>query len=194
MTALALGLGPYYSGSRFPRPRDGAVTCGFYLLSIVIGKEIPMSTNQHRNLQANPAADEALESLQHMTSWARQTITSPEAAPTSTRFGSVADSLALGAFAFHPGPWMHPFDAVGEADIAIGSGAASQRPWLGMRILQAMGGVMLRFGRHLRERREVARATRVLSELDDRSLQDIGISRADIGRAARHGRDWGRWR
>jgi uncharacterized protein YjiS (DUF1127 family) len=30
--------------------------------------------------------------------------------------------------------------------------------------------------------------------MDDRALADIGLSRVDIGYAARHGRDWKGWR
>ncbi len=44
-----------------------------------------MSSKQYRNLYANPAAADTLESLQHMTSWARQTVTSPEAASMQPR-------------------------------------------------------------------------------------------------------------
>ena len=152
-----------------------------------------MSSNQHRNLKANPAASDALESLQHMTSWARQTVTSPEAAPTPTRFGSVIEGFALGATAFHPGPWVHPIDEFIEADLALAREARPSRPWIGVRVLQAIGGATVRFWRYLRERREVSRATALLSGMDDRSLQDIGLSRSDIGRAVRHGRDWGHW-
>jgi uncharacterized protein YjiS (DUF1127 family) len=152
-----------------------------------------MSSNQHRNLKANPAASDALESLQHMTSWARQTVTSPEAAPTPTRFGSVIEGFALGATAFHPGPWVYPIDDFIEADLALAREAPPSRPWIGVRILQAIGSATVRFWRYLRERREVSRATALLSGMDDRSLQDIGLSRSDIGRAVRHGRDWGHW-
>jgi uncharacterized protein YjiS (DUF1127 family) len=45
-----------------------------------------------------------------------------------------------------------------------------------------------------RRHREIAHATRVLQEMDDRSLQDIGLTRADVGHAVRHGRDRERWR
>src|SRR5215510_13984735 len=96
MTSLAphraLGHGVHYSGSRFPRSGDWAVTCATYLPSTAIGKEIAMSTNQHRNLQAKPAGADALESLQHMTAWARQSITSAEAAPMEPPvLGSMVD-------------------------------------------------------------------------------------------------------
>ena len=153
-----------------------------------------MSSKQHRSLYANPAAADALESLHHMTSWARQTVTSPEAASTPTRFGSVIEGFAIGATAFHPGPWVHPVDEFIEADLGLTEEAQPTRPWIGLRALQAIGGTMLRFGRYVRERRDVARATAVLSGMDDRSLQDIGLSRSEIGHAVRHGRDWGRWR
>jgi uncharacterized protein YjiS (DUF1127 family) len=52
----------------------------------------------------------------------------------------------------------------------------------------------VRFWHHIQEYRSTARATAQLSQMDDRALQDIGLTRADIGRAARHGRDWERWR
>jgi uncharacterized protein YjiS (DUF1127 family) len=191
MTSLAVRHGSYYSGSPIPQAGDWAVTCAAYLLSIATGKEIAMSSNQHRNLKANPAPADALESLQHMTSWARQTVTSPEATPT--RFASVIEGFALGATAFHPGPWVHPIDGFIEADLALARESGPSRPSIGVRALQAIGGAIVRFWRYLRERREVSRATALLAGMDDRSLQDIGLSRSDIGRAVRHGRDWGRW-
>jgi uncharacterized protein YjiS (DUF1127 family) len=198
VTSLALGGGLHYSGSPFAPRRDGAVTGAAYLLSTAIGKEIVMSSRQYRNLQAKPADVEALESLQHMTAWARQSVTSPEAAPMQTRFGektfaaSVVDGLALGATAFHAGAWTEAFDELGEADSA--REAQPRRPRFGARVLQAIGGAMARAWRYHRTRREAARAAAVLSQMDDRALQDIGINRADIGRAARYGRDWERWR
>ena len=156
-----------------------------------------MSSKQHRNLQATPAGVDTLESLQHMTTWARQTVTSPEAAPMQPRYAektfasSVVDCFALGATAFHPGPWIHPLDGLSEASLA--REAEPDRPWIVVRGLKAVGGGALRFFRYVRERREVSRATAALSEMDDRSLQDIGLSRSDIGHAVRHGRDWGPW-
>jgi uncharacterized protein YjiS (DUF1127 family) len=194
MTSLALRQDPHYSGSSFPPTGDRAVTCAAYLLSIVIGKEFTMSSNQHRNLNANPADAEALDSLQHMTSWARQTVTSPEAAPTRTRLESMIDCFALGATAFHPGPWVYPIDVEREFDLAVARESQPRRPGVGARAVRAIGGAAVRFWRYVRERREVSRATRMLAEMDDRSLQDIGVSRTDIGRAVRHGRDWGPWR
>jgi uncharacterized protein YjiS (DUF1127 family) len=196
MTSLALRHGPYYSGSPIPQPGYWAVTCVAYLLSIATGKDIAMSSKQHRNLQANHAPAEALESLQHMTSWARQTITSPEATPVQPRFGekalaSVVDCFALGATAFHPGPWVYPIDSQSELNLA--REAKPRRPGIGVRVLQAVGAAIVRGWRYMRERREVTRATRLLAEMDDRSLRDIGLSRSDIGRAVRHGRDWGPW-
>jgi uncharacterized protein YjiS (DUF1127 family) len=201
MTSLALRNGPHYSGSAFPPVGDWAVTCARYLLSIAIGKEIAMSSKQHRNLQATPAGVDALESLQHMTTWARQTVTSPEAAPMQSRYAektfasSLVDCFALGATAFHPGPWIAPLDGLSEAGLAreLAREAQPGRPWIGVRALKAIGGAAVRFFRYVRERREVSRATAMLSEMDDRSLRDIGLSRSDIGRAVRHGRDWGPW-
>jgi uncharacterized protein YjiS (DUF1127 family) len=193
VTSLALPREPHYSGSRILQAGDWAVTCAAYLLSIATGKEIAMSSEQHRNLKASQAADEALESLQHMTSWARQTVASPEAASTPTRFESVIEGFALGATAFHPGPWVHPIDEFIEADLTDARQGQPARPGIGMRTLLAIGAAAKRFSRYLRERRERAHATALLSGMDDRSLQDIGLSRSDIGRAVRHGRDWGRW-
>jgi uncharacterized protein YjiS (DUF1127 family) len=141
-----------------------------------------MSSQQYRNLQANPADTEALESLQHMSAWARQSVTSPEAAPMQTRFrektfaAGFVDGLTLGATAFHSGE------------------AQPGRRRFGARILQAIGSAMARAWRRHRARREAARAAAILSQMDDRALQDIGITRADIGRAARYGRDWEQWR
>ncbi len=157
-----------------------------------------MSSKQHRNLYANPAAADSLESLQHMTSWARQSVTSPEAVPMQPRpgqgaFKSVIDGFALGATAFHPGPWVYPIDAVREANLADAREAAPRRPGIGVRIVRALGAATVRTWRYFQERREATRATKLLSEMDDRSLQDIGLSRTDIGRAVRHGRDWGPW-
>jgi uncharacterized protein YjiS (DUF1127 family) len=198
MTSLALRNGPHYSGSRFPRAGDRAVTCAAYLPSIAIGKEIAMSSNQHRNLQAHPAGTDTLESLQHMTTWARQTVTSPEAAPMQPRFGrtafgSVVEGFALGATAFHPGPWVYPIDAIRESDLAGAGEAEPRRRGIGARVLQAIGAATVWIWRNFQQRREATRATRALAEMDDRSLQDIGLSRSDIGHAVRHGRDWGPW-
>jgi uncharacterized protein YjiS (DUF1127 family) len=158
-----------------------------------------MSSKQHRNLHASPAGIDALESLQHMTTWARQTVTSPEAAPMQPRFGkraleSMVGGFALGATAFHPGPWVYPIDAIREADLRKAEEAQPSRPRIGAQTLHAIGAGTMRFWRYLQERRAAARATRQLAEMDDRSLRDIGLSRADIGRAVRHGRDWERWR
>ncbi|MDQ7250586.1 DUF1127 domain-containing protein [Dongia sedimenti] len=157
-----------------------------------------MSSKQHRSLHASPAGIDTLESLQHMTSWARQTMTSPEAAPMRPRFenkmlASVIDGFALGATAFHPGPWVYPIDAIREANLGDTDEAKASRPGIGARALRAIGAVTMRFWRNLQERHEAARATRLLAEMDDRTLRDIGLSRADIGRAVRHGRDWERW-
>jgi uncharacterized protein YjiS (DUF1127 family) len=188
VTSIALAQDHHYSGSPFSRLRDEAVTCRRHLLSIVIGKEIAMSSKQHRNLQAGPADSEALESLQHMTTWARQTVTSPEASPPLSRLGGLVDHFALGATAFYSGPWSHPIDLVGEAGMA--PEAEPRQPSLAARAGQAA----VRFWHYVRERRATARATDQLSRMDDRALQDIGLTRADIGRAARYGRDWERWR
>jgi uncharacterized protein YjiS (DUF1127 family) len=194
---MTLHPAAYYSGSPFPAARDRLVTCAAYLLSIVIGKEITMSSKQHRNLRAKPADVEALESLRHMTSWSRQAVMSPEAAPMQSRsgerpLGSMIDGFALGATAFYHGPWTYPIDGIGEADIEREAGP--RRPSLAARAMQAIGGVAMRSWRGFQARREISRATAALSQMDDRSLQDIGLSRADIGRATRHGRDWERWR
>ena len=147
-----------------------------------------MSSKQHRSLQAHPADTEALDSLQHMTAWARQTVTSPEAAPRVSRLAGLIDHFALGATAFYSGPWSQPIDVVGDAGTIAD-------PQLRRRSLAARAGrALVRFWKYLRERRAIARATAQLAELDDRALQDIGLTRADIGRAALHGRDWERWR
>lgn len=156
-----------------------------------------MSSKQHRNLHANPADAEALESLRHMTSWARRTATSPEAESKQSRsyerpLRSVIDGFALGATAFYHGPWTYPIDQIGEPDLGRESGPS--RPSFATRAVQAIGGAARRSWRSFQARRDIARATAVLSQMDDRSLQDIGITRADIGRATRHGRDWERWR
>ncbi len=157
-----------------------------------------MSSKQHRNLQATPANADALESLQHMTSWARQSITSPEAAPMQAQpdrkssFASVIEGFALGATAFHPGPWIYPIDQGGEADLE--REARPSGPSFVTRAARATGGAIVRAWRSYQEHREIAKATSILSQMDERSLRDIGISRGDIGRAARYGREWGRWR
>jgi len=149
-----------------------------------------MSSKQNRNQHANPADAEALESLRHMTSFARQSITAPEAAPRKP-FGPLIEGLALGATAFHPGPWTLPIDTIGEA--GIGRDAVPDRPGLAVRATRSFGAAMAGAWRAFRRHREVARATRALTEMDDRALRDIGLSRADIGRAARYGRDWEPW-
>ena len=156
-----------------------------------------MSSKQHRNLQATPADADSLESLQHMTSWARQSITSPEAAPMPESgrrlsFASVIEGFALGATAFHPGPWVYPIDQGGESDLQ--RQARPSGPSIVTRAARATGGAIVRAWRYYQDRRELARAMATLSQMDDRSLRDIGISRGDIGRAARYGREWGRWR
>jgi uncharacterized protein YjiS (DUF1127 family) len=191
MNGDALTATAHYSGSPFPAPRDRLVTCAAYLLSTVIGKEIPMSSKQHRNLDANPADAEALESLQHMTSFARQKAMWPEAAPRKA-FGTFIEGFALSATAFHPGPWALPIDEGGEALVREAPQPAG--PGLAARAALAAGAAMTRAWRAFRRHREIAQATKVLQELDDRSLQDIGLSRADIGHAVRHGRNWERWR
>jgi uncharacterized protein YjiS (DUF1127 family) len=192
MTGIALTSGPYYSGSPFPASRDWLVTCADHLLSTVIGKEIPMSSKQHRNLHAKPADADALESLQHMTSWARQSVTSPEAAAAKKPFATFIEGFALGATAFHPGPWQLPIDRRDEDGLDLE--ARPEEPGFASRAFRSVGEAMMRALHSYRRRREIARASADLSAMDDRSLQDIGICRADIGRAARHGRDWERWR
>jgi uncharacterized protein YjiS (DUF1127 family) len=191
MNGFAATSTAHYSGSPFPLSRDGLVTCAAYLLSTVIGKEIPMSSKQHRNLYANQADAEALESLRHMTSFARRAAAAPEAAPKKP-LGALIEGFALGATAFHPGPWMLPIDRVGEADIV--EEAQPRRPGAAARAAGAVGAAMVRTWQAYRRHREAARATRLLMEMDDRSLRDIGLSRLDVGHAARHGRDWERWR
>jgi uncharacterized protein YjiS (DUF1127 family) len=190
MNSLALTSIAHYSGSPFSPSRDRLVTCAAYLLSIVTGKEIPMSSKQNRNQRANPADAEALESLRHMTSFARWSVTSPEPAPRK-KFGPLIEGFALGATAFHPGPWTLPIDAVVEADIARET--QPDRPGLAVRATRSLGAAMAVAWCAFRRHREIARATRALSEMDDHSLRDIGLSRADIGRAARYGRDWEPW-
>jgi uncharacterized protein YjiS (DUF1127 family) len=187
MNGIALTATAYYSGSPFPASRDRLVTCATYLLSTVIGKEIPMSSKQHRNQYANPADAEALESLRHMTSFARQSATLSESAPRKP-YGALIEGFALGATAFHPGPWVLPIDQGGEAGFA--DEAQPTRPGFATRAAQAVGTAMTRAWRAFRRYREVAHATKLLQEMDDRSLQDIGLSRADVGYAVRHGRDW----
>jgi uncharacterized protein YjiS (DUF1127 family) len=191
MNGIALTATAYYSGSPFPAPRDRLVACPAYLLSTVIGKEIPMSSKQHRNLHANPADAEALESLQHMTSWAMQKAMRPEK-ESRRSYGALIDGFALGATAFHPGPWTLPIDAVAEAGLAEEAEPAG--PGFATRAARAVGAAMTQAWRAFRRHREITHATWVLQEMDDRSLQDIGLSRADVGRAVRHGRDWERWR
>jgi len=149
-----------------------------------------MSSKQNRNHQASPADAEALESLRHMTSFARQSVASPDVAPRKP-FGALIEGFALGATAFHPGPWMLPIDAVGEADLA--REAQPDRPGLAVRVTRSLGAAMAGAWRAFRRHREIALATRALAEMDDRSLKDIGLSRADIGYAARHGRDRQHW-
>jgi uncharacterized protein YjiS (DUF1127 family) len=190
MDGIALSAA-HYSSSRFPRARDRMVTCGIHLLSTVIGKEIPMSSKQHRNLQANAADTEALESLQHMTTWARQQAAPMESRLDERQFGFLIDGFAIGATAFHPGPWVPPIARGGET---IEHEPAPQRPSIALRAVQSIGHGAKRVWRAYRRRREIAGATAVLSAMDDRSLADIGISRADIGNAARHGRNWNGWR
>jgi uncharacterized protein YjiS (DUF1127 family) len=43
-----------------------------------------------------------------------------------------------------------------------------------------------------RNERRLRRGVNELMALDDRMLADIGLTRGDIGHAARHGRTWGR--
>jgi len=191
MNAHALTATTYYSGSPFPVSRERLVTCGAHLLSTVIGKETPMSSKQHRNLQANAADAEALESLQHMTSWAMQKAMRP-ATESQRSYGALIDGFALGATAFHPGPWALPIDAV--AEVGLAEEVQPVAPGFATRAIRTVGVAMARAWRAFRHRHEIAVATRSLMEMDDRSLQDIGLSRADIGHAVRHGRDWERWR
>jgi len=147
-----------------------------------------MSSKQQRNPHAHPADAEALESLEHMTAWARAAVTLPKAAPRKP-FGGVIEGFALGATAFHPGPWSFPIDRVEPVQEA-----APARPGLAKRAAQSLGATLSRaWGAHLRNL-EIARATRILSQMDDRSLQDIGLCRTDIEHATRFGRDWERWR
>jgi uncharacterized protein YjiS (DUF1127 family) len=191
MNGLAPAAAAYYSGSPFELRRDGLVTCAAYLLSTVIGKETPMSSKQHRNQYANPADAEALESLRHMTSFARQSVAAPEP-PQRRPYGALVEGFALGATAFHPGPWSLPIDE--GVETGFDRAAAPVGPGLASRIVGAAGAAVARTWQAFRRNREVSRATRMLAEMDDRSLQDIGLSRADIGHAVRHGRDWARWR
>jgi len=146
-----------------------------------------MSSKQHRNQHANPADAEALESLRHMTSFARKSVTAPEPAPRKL-YDALIEGFALGATAFHPGPWTLPIDEGTEA--AFVREAEPAGPGLATRI----GAAVARTWHSFRRQREISRATKMLSGMDDRSLRDIGLSRADIGRAVRHGRDWTHWR
>jgi uncharacterized protein YjiS (DUF1127 family) len=187
MNGIALNAAAYYSGSPFQLSRDGLVTCAAYLLSIVIGKEIPMSSKQHRSLQANAADAEALESLRHMTSFARQAVASPEVTKRK-QYGALIEGFALGATAFHPGPWSLPIDEGTEA------GFAREAEPAGPGLMTRIGASVARTWHAFRRHQEVSRATKMLAEMDDRSLRDIGLSRSDIGHAVRHGRDWARWR
>ena len=152
-----------------------------------------MSSHQHRNFEAAPADSEALESLRHMTSWARKDATTPEAAPApaSSTLGFFAESFALGASAFYPG--FHAIDLPHEVDIERAQ-PKTHRPSRTVVAARAVGGAARWLWQGFQHRREAARATALLAKMDDRSLQDIGLTRADIDRAARHGRDWDRWR
>jgi len=150
-----------------------------------------MSSKQHRSLQANAADAEALESLRHMTSFARQAVTSPEVAQRK-QYGALIEGFALGATAFHPGPWSLPIDEGAETGFAREAEPAG--PGLATRIAGSVGAAVARTWHAFRRHREVSRATKMLSEMDDRSLQDIGLSRAEIGHAVRHGRNWTHWR
>ena len=59
---------------------------------------------------------------------------------------------------------------------------ATARPWS---LSAWFGGVALKIAEEIRIRRDM----RELSALSDDMLKDIGLSRADIGRAVRYGRD-----
>jgi len=60
---------------------------------------------------------------------------------------------------------------------------------IGVRAGIAISNGLVRFFNFVLERRSVARGATLLSEMDDRSLQDIGTTRTDIDRVSRHGRD-----
>jgi uncharacterized protein YjiS (DUF1127 family) len=59
-----------------------------------------------------------------------------------------------------------------------------ERPSLGVVIFDALSSLAIRLASASRRRRDA----RVLSEMDDTMLRDIGISRSEIGFAVRHGR------
>ena len=150
-----------------------------------------MSSKQHRNLNANPADTEALESLRHMTTWARQQAAPMESRMDERQFGFLVDGFAIGATAFHPGPYVPAID-LGSETLPLET--MPHRPSLAFRAVQAIGHGAKRVWHAYRRHREIAGAAAVLSAMDDRSLADIGISREDIGHAARHGRNWNGWR
>lgn len=139
------------------------------------GKEIRMSTNLRRSFDAIGAGDETLESLLHIAKQARQAVAqqSPAGAAGRVRLGVLVDGIAIDAGAFHPD--------------------ASQEPAAREPIVARLGWAVGRLGRFLLRRRNIARATAILLQLDDRALRDIGINRAEIGDVVRHGRDMERW-
>jgi uncharacterized protein YjiS (DUF1127 family) len=189
----------HYSGNRFARGGDRPVTRRPHLLSIETGKEIRMSTTQPCNRAARSAEPEALESLVHMTAWARQASSAgdapPAPAPAPSKLGRLVDDFALSATAFYPG--YNSF-ALPQDMAPAGLEPAPRRRSRALRaagvIGGAIGGTITRLWRGYRQQRAVARTTALLAEMDDRTLRDIGLSRADISRAARHARDRVPWR
>ena len=55
--------------------------------------------------------------------------------------------------------------------------------------IKAAAQRLQRLWRHIREERETARAISLLANLDDRTLQDIGLHRSQIAHVARYGLD-----
>jgi uncharacterized protein YjiS (DUF1127 family) len=108
------------------------------------------------------------------------------AAPARARLGVLVDGIAVGAAPFCPAHHGAGFEEETEAPETPTSIATALR--------RTAGDVLARFGRYIRRRGEVTRATVVLSEFDERTLRDIGISRAEIDYAVRHGRVCEQWR
>jgi uncharacterized protein YjiS (DUF1127 family) len=189
----------YYSRSQFRRSGYPAVTHDAQVPSIDHGKEIRMSTKPLRNPEAQFVRDEALESLLHMTSWAREAAALDETrlSSRSPRLAVLVDGIAVGAAALYPASWSEvDLDCSVAADASPArdeQGASASRGLLAG-IARPVGGVLARAWRHLQHRREVHRAAAILSKLDDRALRDIGISRVEIGYVSLHGRDLDRWR
>jgi uncharacterized protein YjiS (DUF1127 family) len=84
-------------------------------------------------------------------------------------------------------PIAYQADLDSAATLARQNAHAAFRPWS---VSAWLVELAMRVARVVRAEARIRRNTRELMAMNDAMLKDIGLSRAEVGRAVRYGRDW----